>query len=252
MFRNFIYLDTDKLYTYKRQIEGKNTPTIKSVRKTQNRGVEAGFNVLSVQAQEQISSEAEIEQDASFDYDRFELALSEYESEDYFDFVLNTDYTFRTLPAMKLIRLENSFRIPDEFDIINLIEQFKPYIMGRIETNTVQEQEVINNLLNNTSADIPIIIETDEINISSKLSLKYLNEDFTELEDYEDQDVFMLCRVVGTVKKEKVEIFNPLKDFIKLSRVIRRNLNVEMNKAGLNPIIIDGPVLKVEIIAIYK
>lgn len=252
MFRNFIYLDTDKLYTYKRQIEGEISPTIKSVKKTKNRGVEANLATISVQAQDQISAEAEIEKDTSFDYDRFELALSAYEGEDYFDFVLNTDYTFLTLPVMKLIRLENSFSIPNEFDMINLIEQFKPYLIGQFETKNLQEHEALHNLFNNTSTDIPIIIETDEITISSKLNLKYLKEEYTELEDYETQNVFMLCRVVGIIQKETVEIYNPLKDFIKLPRSLRRSMDFKGNDIGLSPIKVLGPVLKVEIIAIYK
>ena len=65
-----------------------------------------------------------------------------------------------------------------------------------------------------------------------------------------DQDVFVLCKVIGTVNKEKVEIFDPLKDFMKLSRSIRKKANT--SSMGLEKIEIDGPVLKVEVIAIYK
>lgn len=252
MFRSFIYLDTDKLYTYKRQIEGVNTPKVKSVKHTKNKGIDAKIASVSVQAQNQISTEAEIETDTYFDYDRFENELSKYEGEDYFDFVLNSDYTLRTLPAMKIIRIENSFEIPNGFDIVNAIERFKPLVLGRIEAENVQEQEAVKSLLINSSADIPIIIETDEITISSKLNMKFLNEDYTALEDYENQDVFMLCRVVGISPKESVEIFNPLKDFIKLPRAIRRTMNSNGDEIGLMPICISGPVLKVEIIAIYK
>ena len=252
MFRNFIYLDTDKLYTYKRQIEGANNPNIKAVKKTKNRGVEAQLAAISVQAQDEISTEAEVEKDTSFEYDRFENALSNYEGEDYFDFVLNSDYTYLTLPAMKIVRIESPFSIPADFDMVNLIEQFKPYLLGQIDAKSVQEKEAIRSLISNTSADIPIIIETDEITISSKLNMKYLIEEYTDLEDYESQDVFMLCRVVGISHKESVEIFNPLKDFIKLPRAVRRNMDSKGTEIGLNPIIIPGPVLKLDIIAIYK
>ena len=66
------------------------------------------------------------------------------------------------------------------------------------------------------------------------------------------QDVFMLCKVVGISKKECVEIFDPLKDFIRLPRVMRRQMEGNPNTSGLEKIKIQGPVLKVEIIAIYK
>lgn len=60
----------------------------------------------------------------------------------------------------------------------------------------------------------------------------------------------MLCKVVGIMKKDKVEIFNPLKDFIKLPRAVRREM--DSNSQGMEPILVDGPVLKVEVIAMYK
>ena len=73
----------------------------------------------------------------------------------------------------------------------------------------------------------------------------------SELEEYTEQDVFTLCKVIGVMNKEKVEVFNPLKDFIKLPRAVRRGMD-EDSKKGLESICVDGPVLKVEVIAIYK
>ena len=52
------------------------------------------------------------------------------------------------------------------------------------------------------------------------------------------------------MKKDKVEIFNPLKDFIKPPRAVRREM--DSNSQGMEPILVDGPVLKVEVIAMYK
>ena len=42
MFRSFIYLDEDKLYTYKRQIDGKNDVQPKAVSQKKT----AGFQLL--------------------------------------------------------------------------------------------------------------------------------------------------------------------------------------------------------------
>jgi len=64
--------------------------------------------------------------------------------------------------------------------------------------------------------------------------------------------VYILCKVVGIVRKAWVEIFDPLKDFIRLPRAARRSMTVSENTNGLESIVIEGPVLKVEIIAIYK
>ena len=88
--------------------------------------------------------------------------------------------------------------------------------------------------------------------ISSKLNAKYLREEYASFEDYADQDVYMLCKVVGMVRKDMVEIFDPLKDFIRLLRTMRCQMTAHGKSVGLDKTSIEGPVLKVEVIAIYK
>ena len=88
--------------------------------------------------------------------------------------------------------------------------------------------------------------------ISSKLNAKYHRQEYASLEDYADQDVYMLCKVVGMVRKDMVEIFDPLKDFIRLLRTMRCQMTAHGKSVGLDKTSIEGPVLKVEVIAIYK
>ena len=252
MFRSFIYLDEDKLYTYKRQINGANPAQPKSI--TQKKGLEinAALHNVGVNGTMETNVSGDFEKDVSFDYDRFELDLSKLEGEDYFDCVLNADYDPTTVPAMKLIRLCTGFEIPEEFDAVNLIEQFKPMLMGQIETNSSGEQEALENILGSASADIPFVAEYDDFTLAGKLSAKYLHEEYSSLEDYAEQDVYMLCKVVGMVRKDEVEIFDPLKDFIRLPRTARRQMSSKGKSVGIEKISVEGPVLKVEVIAIYK
>ena len=251
MFRSFIYLDEDKLYTYKRQIDGKNLPQPKSISKKKTAGFSAGANVFGLNGAMETSVDGEYQRDVSFDYDHFELGISRLDGEDYFDCVLN-DYDLTTIPAMKLLRICSSFEIPEAFDAVNLIDQFRPMLMGQIETKYAGEQEALQGILGKASADIPFIIELDDITISGKLNAKHLCEDYSNLEEYADQDVYMLCKVVGMVRKDMVEIFDPLKDFIRLPRAMRRQMNTDGNSVGLETISVEGPVLKVEVVAIYK
>lgn len=252
MFRSFIYLDEDKFYTYMRQIEGKNSPQPKVVSKKKTAGFSAGLNGFGVSGATEISMDGEFEKDVSFDYDHFEIELSKLDGEDYFDCVLNNDYDLTTIPAMKLMRICSGFEIPEAFGAINLIDQFMPVLMGQIETKSAGEQEALEGILGKASADIPFIIEYDEVTVSGKLNAKHLREEYSNLEDYADQDVYMLCKVVGMVRKDMVEIFDPMKDFIRLPRAVRRQMTLEGNNIGLEKIQIEGPVLKVEVIAIYK
>lgn len=252
MFRSFIYLDEDKLYTYKRQISGKNEIQPKAVSQKKSVGLSTGMNVLGLNGTNETSIEGSFEKDVSFDYDRFEFDLNQLEGEDYFDCVLNAGYDLTTIPAMKIFRICSNFEIPEAFDAVNLIDQFKPMLMGQIETKSAGEQEALEGILGKAFADIPFVIECDDVTIAGKLNTKYLHEEYASLEDYADQDVYMLCKVVGMVRKDMVEIFDPLKDFIRLPRTMRRQMTANGNSIGIEKISVEGPVLKVEVIAIYK
>ena len=105
MFRSFIYLDEDKLYTYKRQIDGKNDVQPKAVSQKKTAGFSAAVSGFGLNGATETSIDGEFEKDVSFDYDRFELDLSRLEGEDYFDCVLNAEYDLTTIPAMKLLRI---------------------------------------------------------------------------------------------------------------------------------------------------
>lgn len=251
MFRSFIYFDADKFYTYKRQIEGVNPARPKSITQRKARGFNAEYKGLGFNGESETNISGEFEQDISFDYDHFELKLNEYEGQDYFDCVLN-DYDLTTIPAMKLLRICNIFEIPEAFDAVNLIGRFMPMLMGQIETNSSDEEEALENILGKASADIPFIIECDDVTIAGKLNAKHLHEEYSSLEDYAEQEVYMLCKVVGMMRKDSVEIFDPLKDFIKLPRSMRREMTSDGKSIGIDKISVDGPVLKVEVIAIYK
>ena len=217
-----------------------------------NLDLTAATHGLGVNGSTETSVDSAFERDVSFDYDQFELDLSRLDGEDYFDCVLNNEYDLTTVPPMKLVRICSGFEIPEEFDAVNLVDRFMPMLMGQIETKSAGEQEALENILGKASADIPFVVECDEFIVAGKLNAKNLLEEYSSLEDYADQDVYMLCKVVGMVRKNTVEIFDPLKDFIRLPRTMRRQMNNNGTSVGLEKISVEGPVLKVEVIAIYK
>lgn len=246
MFRSFIYLDEDKLDTYKRQLNKANTgrPTGRTQKKTA--GFSANVVGLGVTGTTETALESEYEKDIEFDYDCFELALEKLDGEDYFDCALNSEYDLTTVLPMKIIRVCNGFIVPEEFDFVNMIERFKPMLLSQIETSSNSEQEALENVFGTTPADIPIIVENNDITISGKLNTKYLREDYSTLEDYSEQDVYLLCKVVGTVRKENVVIFDPLKDFIRLPRSIRRKTKSSENEIGLEKIAVEALYLRLK------
>ena len=257
MFRSFIYLDEDKMYSYKSQIDGTNNVQLKTMSKKKNANASAALKSTGLSGSVETSYTGEIKTDVTFDYDRFENSLEKLDGEDYFDCVLNTDYELSTIPPMNLFRVCTPFSVPEEFDAVNLIELLKPMLIDQIPTNSDIEKEALTGVLGSASADIPIVFEwydgEQTITVSSKLNAKYLLEDYSTLEDYDEQEVYILGKVVGLMRKDSVEIFDPFKDFIRLPRATRRHMNTDTaSSEGFGKILVDGPVLKVEIIAIYK
>lgn len=113
MFRSFIYLDENKLYTYKRQIDGKNAAQPKSLSQKKTAGFSAAVSGFGMNGAMETNIDGEFEKDVSFDYDHFELDLAKLDGEDYFDCVLNNEYDLATVPPMKLARICSSFEIPE-------------------------------------------------------------------------------------------------------------------------------------------
>lgn len=249
MFRSFIYLNEEKMYSYLRQIDKEfaNQPIEVSKRKTREGTI--GNGLLGVNVGTETEEKRELVRDITKDYDRFEKKLDELDGTEYFDLVLE-DYDLNTVPNMSIMRLNGSFEIPEQFDMFNLAQNFIPLLKSQIQTSSQDEKELMETFLGNASADIPIVVENENLIISGKLSTSFLEEEYAQLEEYSEQEVYMLCKVVGKMQKNQVEIFNPLKDFIKLPRAVRRGM--DSNNRELEPIIIDGPVFKVEVIAIYK
>lgn len=249
MFRSFIYLDQEKMYSYLRQIDADyaNQP-IESIKK-KTRGGSFGTDLLGVNAGTEIEEKREVTKDVIKDYDRFEKKLEELSGSEFFDLALD-DYDINTVPRMSIIRVNGSFEIPEQFDMFSVAQKIMPLITSQIETTSDNERELMEAFMGKASADIPIVMEDDELTIASKLSMGNLEEEYAELEEYNEQEVYMLCKVVGIMQKDKVEIFNPLKDFIKLPRTVRRGM--DSGNQGMEPILVDGPVLKVEVIAMYK
>ena len=251
MFRSFIYLDQEKMYSYLRQIDKEFAERPIEISSKKIRGATVGVSKVSFNAGKEVEEKRDINTDCFNDYDRFEKDLETLEREQYFDFVLDPDCDLKTIPRMSIFRVSGQVEIPEEFDIYNMTLTFMPMLKDQIQAESNDESGLLSTFLENASADIPVLIEEENVTISGKLRSDNLRETYSELEEYSEQEVYVLCKVIGLMDKEQVEIFNPLKDFIKLPRAVRRKADDSQNSDFKN-IVINGPVLKVEIIAIYK
>ena len=141
---------------------------------------------------------------------------------------------------MNLLLVCGTFSVPEAFDITNLFDAFKSQI-------TESDMSMVENFIN---YDIPIVIDSDnaDLNLTGKLKQQCLVDSYEKLEECFEQDVYFLCKMERIDRKDSVKIFDPLKDFIKIPRSMRRSGRFDVNKFQE----IGGPVARVEVIAIYK
>jgi hypothetical protein len=251
MFRSFIYVNSEKVYEYYSLLDEtiKEKITSKESSRTNKAGISSkpiGFEHSRTE-----TMKSEISQYFLSDYNKFEKELIKLAGEYYFD-LDEEEYDLKTMPRSSIGKVQANFIIPEGFDYIDLIDAFKPMIKSAIEIND-SEQALYDTFLGNTKADIPITIEYEGLNIFGKLDTRFLKETYNQLEEYEFDEVTILFKFIAQDTSTRVTIFDPLKDFIKLNRAMRRSSDFQNSYSEeLSPIVVDGPVIKTEILAIYK
>lgn len=249
MFRSFLYLDEVALSSYCQQLEidkGFHAVSAKGTLGTNLPLISAGVEVEG-RASSPLESVSQIAL-----YNEFEKALVSHRNVDFFDFLTgNPDIT--TIPPMSLLRFSGHIRIPESFDMINALSSFAPFLLqtGRynFDSNDIP-LELVDQLLGNQNAGVPLLIEGMDIALYSIISTAWLIDcDITDFEESEGEDVIVLCKLVSHIESQAVTVYDPLKDFMKLNRMMRRSIS---RSEGLEAITIDGPAIKVSIVAIYN
>lgn len=246
-FRSFLYLNTQKVTEYLSQIQSDLKPA------SSKKSISASVNLLvaKFRAEAQSTQQKQENDSPAILYDKFANALQGLTNVEYFD-CMNSDVDMGTLPPKSIALCEGSIEIPESFDTLATVSKYLPFLekSGAIKLDGDEtSNEFALSVLEQVNADIPIIVDEGDIRVSSKLNTSLFAEgNYQTLEDAEDESFSILFRVISITNKDTVEIFNPVKDFLKLNRTIRRNMKpIE----GLEPIITKGPVINAETIAIY-
>ena len=249
-FRDFIYLDTEALGRYSAQLERAEKSRIraKSIKASAgaNLGVaSASIEVATERADRIGSSDIEL-------FDDFERRLEDASGDGYFDF-LTDDPDIKTLPPMSLFRIQGRIEVPEGFDVLSLVRQYAPMMFnaGLIDVGEDGNvpPELVRDVLGNVKADIPIIVVCDGATVSAKLNFDYIAEgDELELEGLSDEEVVFLCKATAHKSGESVVVFDPLKDFMRINRAMRRSMNGAKELASIS---VPGPVLKSDVVAIH-
>ena len=242
MFRNFVYLNERALLCYAEQL-GIGKP--KMVAKKINIGADAGPFKAGAQLEpgEQGLSLTSL-------YNEFEKAL-EGEPDEYFDF-LNGNPDPMTLPLMSMVRFRGTAKVPERFDAIAMMREYAPIFddAGMFDSDDKGvSKELFLNLLAKQDAYAPLVIEGLGISVFSKIRMAFIADgDISLLEEFESEEAVFLLKVLSHCDSDRVMVYDPLRDFMKLNRAARRNMNRTLD---MEEFLIDGPVIKGELIAIY-
>ena len=250
MFGKVIYYDKAKVEDYTAIITGKAVAEIKSIQKTTNKEAGVDFPLISAGIGGSATYELEAKESILHNISEFEKLLKD--REDYFDFTVGDDFALETIPRGQIVKFNSSVYIPEAFDVIQMIEQFKPTIMNRATVDMENDEaDAFQVFFNTQNAKIPILSNLDDAEVCSLIESSCLKIPYEGLEEYEEQEVSILARTLDAslVSKDKA-FFEPLKHFIKLNRTIRKTMTTNV-PSELSPIYSDADYRQFEIIAIY-
>lgn len=251
MFGKIIYYDKKTIDEYKSIINGRKSLEIGEYQVANDRGVGFDFRAVSADTKATKKYTAKVIESMLYDCAEFEKML--YGRDDYFDFTQSSEYDMSTIQRGCIIKLDSYLEIPEGFDIMQLIDRFKPLIMNSFDTEEMDQtgKEALKVFLGNAKATkIPLVIDNDEYLLSSKINQEYLISDYEDLEEFEDEQVTILARMSSGIIKEDRPYYDPLKDFISLNRMMRKS--IKDRGAELQPLMLDRKYRQIAILAIYR
>ena len=233
MFENLIYFNKKKIDQYSTLIRGK----------------KAEINI-----KENDSDENKI---STYLLECFEFEKLLKDREDYIDFVDETpDLSIKEIRISSIIRVTGEVYVPEQFDMIQLIDEYKPYIMAGIDCKDQKERTMINRVIENSKIRIPIFCELGSecdywLGIGKALP-ENLMVGYNELEDLEGKEVTIIARLESRkyFRDKPLPVFDIYKDFLGLNRALRKEI-ASKKKEEFESIDVEEDYLGLELLAIY-
>ena len=129
MFGKVIYCDKPKIEEYTAIITGELITEIKSIKKSTNKEAVLNLSLLNTGICGTSTYEFATKESILYAVSMFEKSLQE--RNDFFDFSITDELCLKTIPRGQIVKFNGTIYIPEAFDMIQLIEQFKPIIMNR-------------------------------------------------------------------------------------------------------------------------
>lgn len=249
MFGKILYYDKKAIDEYMSIITGNKIVNIESYDISNDKGIKTDLKVISADAKASKSYTAKVQESMLYDCYKFEKKLSG--RDDYCDTSYSDIYDIATIPRGYILKMDGVVSIPEQFDMVKLIDQFKPLIMPNIASEEDQTtSEILVALFSDATArKIPIAIESGDDLLCGKLKAENLVIEYSELEELEDEAVTVLARSASNSKNRASKAYyDPLKDFLNLNRMMRRQVD---NEGDFGPLRVEEEYKPVDILAIY-
>lgn len=250
IFGNVIYYDDKKISEYCSVILGQQSLKVKEYEVQSDKSAKLDLKFIGGDLKGSKKYTAEVQESLLYNCDNFEKSLNG--RDDFFDFTTK-EFDIQTIGRGNIIKFNGYMFVPQEFDITQTIQKFKPFLMDSISSEIVDEteQKVFKTFFESTDTKIPIILELEDALMCSKLISSNVLIEYEDLEEFEELEITIVARVTSTplVGKNK-PFYDPLKDFMKLNRSLRRSISERTE--GLYEIYADQDYKTIEVIAIYQ
>ena len=222
---------------------------IKEYEVSNDKGISADLKIVSADVKASKSYKARVDESYLYDCAQFEKAL--IGRDDFYDFTVSSNYDISTVPTRSIIKMDGFIEIPEDFDLVKMIEIFKPFI---IESNKFQKMEETNKMALTTILDsanatkIPLVFEGENTLFCSRIlqdNMMISYEDISEI----DNSVTVLGRITSSFVDKSKPYYDPLKDFLFLNRRMRKSIGNRGQE--FNPIYVDEQYRMIEVLAIY-
>lgn len=136
MFENLIYYNKKKIDQYSALILGKNIET----KTTDKNGLE---NIA-----------------ANYLLECFNFEKILQNRDDFVDYINdNQNISIKNIRISSIIRVTGEIYIPEQFDMVHLIDQYKDFIFAGVDYQDNEQRELMTSVLNNSKVKIPIFCE---------------------------------------------------------------------------------------------
>lgn len=249
IFGNIIYYDDKKISEYRSVILRQQSLKVKEYEVQSDKFTKLNLKFIGGDLKGSKKYTAEVEESLLYNCDNFEKLL--YDRDDFFDFTTQK-FDIKTI-GRGIIKFNGYMFVPQEFDITQTIQKFKPFLIDSISSEHVDEteQKVFKTLFESTDTKIPIILELEDALMCSKLISSNMLIEYEDLEEFEELEITIVARVTSAslVGKNK-PFYDPLKDFMKINRLLRRSIGERTE--GLYEIYADQDYKTIEVLAIYQ